>query len=173
MPGKLSDYGRQQAEKLSKRLSQMNIDVIYSSNLKRSADTSKIIQKYVSCRIIYTESLREIYMGDYEGKKRPWDTKEEMEDFITNNRMNGESLKEIYERAKEFIEYIKKKHPNDTVLVFGHTAINQALLTAVKNEGLEKIFDQNKQKTTAVNIIEVSKNDCRITKLNCTEHLTH
>ncbi len=173
MHGELSEHGKRQAKKLAKRLSQFNIDVIYSSDLKRSADTAKIIQEHVSSKIIYTKALREIYMGDFEGEKRPWNTIEEMKDFITNNRMKGESLDELYERAKNFYQYLIKQHPKGVILLVGHTAINQAIINAINDESIHGIFNQTHQKNTAVNIFQISGGGYKTLELNCTKHLDY
>lgn len=62
----LNEFGKIQAEVLGKRLKNYNIDIIYSSDLKRVAETSKIINKYVNTEIIIKEELREINMGSWD-----------------------------------------------------------------------------------------------------------
>ena len=48
----LNEFGISQAEFLGKRLKSYNIDVIYSSDLKRVVETSEIINKYINTEII-------------------------------------------------------------------------------------------------------------------------
>lgn len=52
-----------------------NIDIIYSSDLKRVVQTSEIINKYINSEIVIKEELREINMGE-------WDTLSIEERFI-------------------------------------------------------------------------------------------
>ena len=46
LPGTLSSKGLEQAEKLAERLKKEKLDYIFSSDLARSADTTKIISRY-------------------------------------------------------------------------------------------------------------------------------
>ena len=61
----INELGKQQAELLGSRLKKYNIDVIYSSNLKRAMQTSYIINKYINASIVVKEELREIEMGEW------------------------------------------------------------------------------------------------------------
>lgn len=61
----LNELGKKQAELLGKRIQKYNIDIIYSSDLKRVIDTSKILNNYISTEIILKEELREINIGSY------------------------------------------------------------------------------------------------------------
>lgn len=172
LPGQLSEHGKKQATILGRRLSKYRIDIIFSSDLKRSSDTAKIIKKSVDSDLVYTKSLREIHMGDYEGKSRPWNNYEEMGGFISKNKMNGESVEDLYKRAKEFIEFLIQNYPKKTVLLVGHTAINQALISAIGNQGLKGIFEQEKQNNTAVNVFEMTSGKVEVKARNCTKHLS-
>lgn len=70
-PGKLSPEGIEQAKKVALRLKDETIDYIYSSDLARAADTAKEIAKFhTETPIKFTEELREIYLGSFQGKKR-------------------------------------------------------------------------------------------------------
>jgi len=44
--GELSDVGKEQAKKVAERLKDEKIDYIFSSDLRRAADTAKVIAKY-------------------------------------------------------------------------------------------------------------------------------
>ncbi len=56
----LTDKGRKQAELAGEKLSEENIDIIYSSDLKRASETAEIIGQNIGIEPIYNMSLREI-----------------------------------------------------------------------------------------------------------------
>ena len=67
--GSLTHKGIEQAKKLGERLKNEHIDVIYSSDLRRSFDTTKEIAKFhPNTPLITTERLRERFMGKMQGK---------------------------------------------------------------------------------------------------------
>ncbi|MFZ2189055.1 MAG: histidine phosphatase family protein [Candidatus Moraniibacteriota bacterium] len=68
LPGKLSGKGLRQAEKVAMRLKGVKFDFIYSSDLKRVVDTTKKIVVHHKAPIFFKESLRERYMGIYQGR---------------------------------------------------------------------------------------------------------
>ncbi|MBT3406222.1 histidine phosphatase family protein [Candidatus Woesearchaeota archaeon] len=68
MPGKLTPLGIEQAKKLASRLKDENIDAIYSSDLARTADTTKEIAKFhPDVPVFYVAELREGDLGEYAG----------------------------------------------------------------------------------------------------------
>lgn len=63
----LTDEGRIQAEKLSERLKNEEIDIIYSSNLKRAVETAEIIAVNHESEVRPTPLMRELNFGVWEG----------------------------------------------------------------------------------------------------------
>ena len=70
LSGALTEKGIEQAQKLGHRFKREEFDIIYSSDLKRAADTAREIHKHhPTVPIIFTEKLRERYYGSLEGLK--------------------------------------------------------------------------------------------------------
>ena len=63
----LSPHGRSQAKALSKRLSDVDFDAVYSSDLARARETAEIIVENKSVDFHTTERLREYHKGVFEG----------------------------------------------------------------------------------------------------------
>ena len=64
-PGKLSSLGIEQARKLAERLKDEKIDVIFSSDLARAADTAKEIAKFhPNIPLELTKDIRERFLGE-------------------------------------------------------------------------------------------------------------
>ncbi|MDF2885245.1 MAG: alpha-ribazole phosphatase, partial [Clostridiaceae bacterium] len=125
----LNELGKKQAELLGKRIQKYNIDIIYSSDLKRVIETTEILNNYIGVEIIIKEELREINMG-------AWDKLTTEERYINNEDYakewhkhladlpypNGECGQDVYNRVKKIIDDIKKqKHENIAIVTSGGT----------------------------------------------------
>jgi broad specificity phosphatase PhoE len=125
----LNDFGIKQAELLGKRIQKYNIDIIYSSDLKRVVQTSKIINSYINAEVIIKEELREINMGE-------WDTLTVQERYSNNEEYanewhkhltdlpypGGECGGDVCKRAMKVLEDIKKqRYDNVAVVTSGGT----------------------------------------------------
>jgi phosphoserine phosphatase len=66
-PG-LSERGRRQAKALAGRLKKENIEIVYTSGLKRCVQTAKAIAKGTGSEARVFSGLEEIILGDWQGK---------------------------------------------------------------------------------------------------------
>lgn len=94
---------------------------------------------------IQDDRLRECNYGKYDGEDKKLVVYEE---HIENLFPNGESLKDVEKRMKEFLNYLKEKYNNKTVGIVAHRAPQLAIEVISKNitweEAIEK--DWRKQK---------------------------
>lgn len=103
----LTEKGLEECEALGKYMSSVPLDAIFSSDLKRAADTAECIRKNQKSDDLFvqeTELLREAYFGGFEGgsEKGPWSAIYEkygvpVEEIDHNFK---ESLKAIFETHK-------------------------------------------------------------------------
>ena len=174
LPGTLSENGIRQAKKLAERLKDEEIDHIYSSDLARAADTAKEIAKYhEGVPVTYVKGLRERFLGDLQGVKKT-DIGIEKKKFISarNNLGTGETLEQLYKRAKDFIDETYKKHKSETVMFVGHNGINNAMIAVILNKQADQINKLDRQLNTAVNIFDIEEDmNHKIHLLNCIKHL--
>ena len=66
----LNDNGREEAEHAAYILKELEIDKIYSSDLKRASETAKIIAQVCELEFEKMDGLRERSLGKYEGKTK-------------------------------------------------------------------------------------------------------
>lgn len=118
--GMLTEAGRQQALQLCERFRNEAIDAFVASDLRRSVDTCAIIAQPHGKEVVQTPLLRERDWGDFTGRFIP-DLKGL--DFPEN----VESLDALKQRAAEFLDFIRKRFPDQTVLAVGHGIINKAI----------------------------------------------
>jgi len=174
IPGILSKEGIIQAQKLAKRLSTEKIDVIYSSDLARGADTAREIAKYhPHLKIKLVQELRERNLGELNGAKKSDLGLDENKFYATSlGPKNGESLEQLYQRAKKFLDEVLHQHKKETVLFVGHNGINKALIAVITNKTSADLPHIENHKNTSVNIYEIDEDrKHKIILFNCIKHL--
>ena len=176
LQGKLSELGKAQAKRLAQRLKNEKIDIIYSSDLTRAADTAKEIATYhPEIPLLLVKEIRERKHGDFDGRKRSEidASAEEASLFtsITTAPKNGESWLQVYERARMFLGKLNQKHKKQTVLLVSHGGFIRAMICAIKSQPPEEIFNVAKIGNTSISIFEIRTDNYKIQQYNCAKHL--
>ena len=170
----LSRTGKEQAKKISKKLLQQNIDIIYCSDLKRCKQTIEPFLKLKkSIPIHYTKELREMNFGIFEGKPG-----EKMKEWIKETRFSfsskfpkGESNKDLEKRISSFLKKLIKKEKGKNILLSTHGLTKKALLTQLLNK-TKKNYWKGRIPNTALSIVNIKDDgNHRATLLNSTKHL--
>lgn len=136
--GLLSNAGIRQAKKLSDKLKSTNIDLCYTSPMARTWQTAMIL---VGDRAIINDDKRliERYLGSYEGVKKEDYKYKNYWDYKLNLTDGGvEPVQDLISRASSFLEEIKEKHPDKTVLIVSHSALIRALHHLIMKTDLNK-----------------------------------
>lgn len=141
-PG-LNELGRKQVIGSRELLKGAEIDVIYSSDLRRCTETSEIINENFSRDIIETENLRELNFGIFEGnshsellEKFPDHCEEFFKNWENFKIPDGESVLELQNRCVKEIENIRRENQGKRVLVSTHFGCIQAILSYYLCDGL-------------------------------------
>jgi broad specificity phosphatase PhoE len=134
--GDVNEKGQREIEKASESLKNEKIDVFFSSDIPRCKTTSEGINKFHNLSIKYTEMIREKYNGDWTGKNYKevnWDQLEGT--FETRKVNNGESLIDVRDRARKFINELIKQYGNTDkkILVVCHGAFLKILIGDLLN----------------------------------------
>lgn len=117
----LNTNGIKQAELITRKIVNLKIDNIISSDLKRAYMTAQIINKNFNKNIKTDKRLREFCFGTLEGITRDKITQEIWDDFNKNpKQFNAETKEEIFNRIKSFIDDIKSNNINKNTLVVTH-----------------------------------------------------
>ena len=109
-PGHLSEKGKEEARSLCPRLASMTFDVVLCSDLKRCLDTAEIALDGIECTFIKEPLLRERDLGNLAGTP--------IKGAVYNDTVETEES--MQERARMFIEKVKKEYPGKKVLAFSH-----------------------------------------------------
>jgi alpha-ribazole phosphatase len=96
----------------------IDIDIVYSSPLSRCV---LLAQSLGYKNIQFEDALLEVNFGDWEGKKWSEINKEKLEkwmlNFVTAKPPLGESLEELFERTKLFLEKLRDANHQKVLLV--------------------------------------------------------
>lgn len=172
----LNDQGRLQASELGLALADEPIHAIYSSDLKRSRQTTAaILQHHQHLSAIYSEFLRERHFGDLQNNTIQ-NLKEVLASFAGEDEQftpkGGESLLVFHARVDRFWQMIKKEKPAGTYIVSAHGGVTKSLITHALSEGLH--FRRSLiQDNCCVNILEDKNSEgFKAEKINCVAHLS-
>lgn len=124
----LNETGLNQAEETRKELENVNYDIVIRSPMHRAEQTAEIINQGRNVPIIVDERMRERKLGELEGHP----ITDEMESRIWNYELNapingGESLHEFEKRILDFLEDIKQKYKDKTVLIVAHGGVAKVI----------------------------------------------
>ena len=127
----LTDLGRTQAKKAGEYLATQKVDVIYSSPLARALQTAQEIADATGAQVIVDERLREIDVGEYEGKsfdmtdlslvklRRQKKLQENSPDSMYV--LEGmEKWTDVYKRVEGFLSEAVPKHRSQHIVLVTH-----------------------------------------------------
>lgn len=130
--GELTERGRAQAEQLAEQLADKPIDAFVSSDLKRAFDTCAVIAARHGMTPTTTPLLRERDWGDFTGrfipdlKDEPWPP-------------NVETMGQLKDRAKRFLDLMRRQYPGKTVVAVGHGITNKAIQSVFYDKPMHEI----------------------------------
>ncbi len=153
-----------QAQKAWIYLKNYNIDKIYSSDLKRTIDTTKYVLENVICNNLnYTKELREVNLWVAEWKHKSEVTKEDL--------YSWESDEELEIRAKNFIIFLKENEINKNILIVTHNTIAKFLIKEILENKTDVLFLEKWIKNSSISIFNYFENKFQIEVYNSVKHL--
>ncbi len=172
IPWILSERWIQEAKSLARSLATTKIDYIYSSDLQRAVDTTKLLATYHDwITVTYLELLRERSFWDFEWRPR--------EEYFNMDRdmspMNcWETDHELFMRSKKFLAYLQKHYDAEgTFLIVSHWFFIKSMIAQIEWIPVEQFNTLEKLKNTSVTIVEWDFSQWfTFLKRNCINHLS-
>ena len=131
----LSAVGRGQIEALGEWMKKVSFDHIYSSDSLRARYTAEAITQYSGHTLQFDQRIREKNLGVFEGltsteaKERHPEVYRLFKTAGANYVIDeGESTQQLLERALEFIEEIRLRHPQERVVMVTHGGVVRVLM---------------------------------------------
>lgn len=142
-PGELSELGIKQSKELRNKINLNEIDLVICSDLKRAVDSANLI--FENEKIIIQDSrIRECDYGSLNGHDSSLAVYEE---HIDISFPNGESMKDVEKRLREFCSFLLENYNGKTIAVVAHKAPQLALDVITKNISWDKAIEQDWRKT--------------------------
>ncbi len=169
----LSLRGKEQVRRLAHRLKDQQIDVLYSSDLRRAKETAEIISAEINLKIETAIQLRERCCGEFEGQSVVEYEKALAASGLAKEAFipfGGESLVDLEKRVSAFLSSIFSDQTTKTVLLVAHSGTNRAILKLLLNKDFADwlLLEQD---NACINIFEISVDKVKAVLLNCTAHL--
>jgi broad specificity phosphatase PhoE len=136
----LNEKGLQEAEEMAIKFKEINLEVIYSSDLKRAIQTAEALAKKKEIPLFTTNGLREFCLGEAEGRAHAdliqcYGT-ELWENFLSINcekdnisYPGGETRKNVLDRTIHSLETISKETKYNVIGIATHGGTLRNLLS--------------------------------------------
>ena len=126
----LNKTGIEQATETRKKLENVNYDIVICSPMYRVKQTAEIINQGKNVQTIIDERIIERKLGDLEGHEITDEIENKIWDYDLNYQIpNGENLHDFEKRILVFLDDIKKKYSNKTVLIVAHGGVAKIIKT--------------------------------------------
>jgi broad specificity phosphatase PhoE len=168
----LTEKGIRQAHSAAVLLKNLSFDSVYSSPLQRAYNTARIASGTDS--VITDKRLTEASFGSWEGKTRSefvsenpglWNSWAAAPDH-TRAGGSGDTAMEVVERVNDFFDQKQKEHPDGTILVVAHNAVNRFYMAWKLGMPL-KNYRQLVQENSAITMFQLDENaEFSLLKLN-------
>jgi probable phosphoglycerate mutase len=175
----LTTKGIEQAHILGKRIAMIRPDHIYSSDLGRAYETTRVITKYYKKPITVEKNLRERNLGIFQGYS--WETiktqfPKEFHEFVKADPdyriPEGESYSQLIHRVLTVLHQIVSKHSYEKVLIITHGGIISSLFRHILSIPLSAPR-RYKLKNTSINRVIVENDEWYIETFGDTSHLEY
>jgi broad specificity phosphatase PhoE len=174
----LSDAGRRQARRLAERLKSLPLAAIYTSPLKRTLDTARVIAEVTGREPVLEPSLIELDYGAWEGKTYAQIMEEDPEAYrvwdADPGRLappHGETGEQVLQRVTPFLGFLASRHSQGHVAVVTHKTICRLVICHILGMDPSEYRRRLAMENAAVNILQPWEQGWRLVLFNDTSHL--
>ena len=172
----LNETGIKQSELLAQYLSDLDIDAIYSSPLKRALKTAEMIAGYHKLDVEIVPGLIDLDFGKWQGLPRQ-EVKDKYRELYAEWIKNphqvkmpvGENINDVRKRATGVVDEVIAKYKG-TVILVSHRVVNKVLICALL-ELDNSHFWHIKQDTGGITTFTYENERFILTKHNDTSYL--
>ncbi|MGN0478182.1 MAG: histidine phosphatase family protein [Hominenteromicrobium sp.] len=174
----VSAMGKKQLALLGLRFRNIRVDAVYSSPLLRARKTAEAINEYHGLPIVQLDDLKEIDVGELEGRKLTsvFEGYPELAAAWNEAPQNcvfpgGESTVQVYGRAESALRRILGESAGKTVVVTSHGFLLRNMVCALLKGDLQALPSIRISGNTSVSEFEVSETGVKAVRMNDLSHL--
>ena len=180
MDSELTAHGYRDAGLLGNRLSSVEFNAVYASPSRRTIQTAEAIVSKRPWNIVRHDDLREIRMGEWEGRTHAevkQDYPEQYHAFWNTPHLykpagGGETFPELQRRVVSAINQIVSETDRGNVLVVSHIVAIKATIAYVKKVPLERFWEPPAIHGASLSVIEISDGCANVVCEGDISHLT-
>jgi broad specificity phosphatase PhoE len=180
----LSPAGQTQAEALGRWLAgrRVRVGAIYSSDLRRTAETAEIVGAHLGLTPVLAPGLREIDCGDWQGltgaeieARFPGGLQTWLDEVATYCLPGGESVPDLQRRIMTFYQDTVAPRRDEAVLLVSHGLALSVLIATLLDWDLAEAWRERRagMVNTGVTVLihDPAHGGYRLDRLNSAEHL--
>lgn len=173
----LTAHGKQQSGSVNDCMRGIKLDAVYSSDLDRSSHCAALIAQTHELTAVADKSLRELNVGDWEGRTwaelqeaHPEDWQARLRNLVNFRVPGGESLQDAADRIRPVVKKIIQNHQGGSVALVAHGGVNRIILLDAIGAGLSSAFSIE-QDFGCINVIDYLDDGHSVVRLlNSTAH---
>lgn len=177
----LHPAGRREAALTGRRLADESFAAVYSSDLVRTQETTRIIldsQSMGGPQIETHTNLREVAYGQFEGMT--WSEIREMDQRMGDRQFlrdldfappRGESFRQVLKRTEVFANLLRDRHLHDDVLVVAHGGSLRALVVNILGMPEETFWQFRGLRPASISIVLQEDGVAMLTAWNDAGHI--
>lgn len=178
-PTNLTERGRRQAEELADHVAkQYDVDRIFSSDIRRAKETTRILCETVDAPVEYDGAWREQDLGTLQGflastLEREFPEYAVAEAGRTSSKRtpeSGESFEDMCERVLDAWRSISRDVGDETHLVVAHGGSIRMALGEVMGLSVEEGVEHLDQSNCAINVVSVEDDEVAVDVENETDY---
>lgn len=173
----LTQVGIAAAIKLGKRLQNVPLDAVYCSTSGRTIHTAQLIIGDRNIPLVQKEDLREIHVGEWQGKVSSdieRDYAEQLKTYYERpsqyESATGESFHMLKERVLRAVEEIAAAHPNGHVLIVTHGVVKKCLINHFSGADMDSLWDPPFIHGTSLTVMEIDTDRRELTLIGDMSH---
>jgi probable phosphoglycerate mutase len=124
LDSELTAQGCEDARQMARAIGRRDLDLVYSSDLRRASQTAEIIAEtlHLSCPVVSTPLLRELDYGRFTNHP----VSEAME-YLNYKKIQdqrypgGESFRDLQQRVNRFLDLLRREYLGKRILISAHS----------------------------------------------------
>lgn len=173
----LDAVGKEQARRLARRLSELDLSALHASTLARAAETADVIAQAVGLEPVYSSAWCEMNLGAVEGRSRKEALGDHADMASAAARIHGplaegaETWEQVQDRVLAAQRELFDAHAGERVALVGHGGSLKVLLAQLLGFERRSVPRISVGSNAGLTIVEFHNGEPRLVLLNDTSHL--